>query len=217
MRNLRALNLANEVITVADSALFDIPAATAFSVLVWFKLSGSVPTTTLLSKVEGGTVGFDIGVNSSDKLASVLYDDEQNEGTPVSTASVLADVWNLGVLTVNETGAASVYLNGVVSVTSVTGVAAGINNAADILITDSAFSGQLGEVQIVIGHALTSAQVLDLYNRGTKGFKASYGVGDVRLWLRWINNIFKDNSGYENVVTGSDVDRTDRVRISKYR
>lgn len=216
MRNLRALNLANEQITVADSALFDLPAITAMSVLVWFKLSGSVPTTTILNKTEGGLVGFNIAVNASDKLVSVLYDDEQNEGTPVSVASVAADVWNLAVLTINGGGDAYVYLNGVAS-TVVEGIAAGINNAANIVIADSAFSGQLGEVQIVMGHALTAAQVLDLYNRGTKGFKASYGAGDVRLWLRWINNIFKDNSGYDNVVTGSNVDRTDRVRISKYR
>ena len=218
MKNLRALNLANEQITVADTDLLDIPADTAFSVLIWFKLNGSVPTLDLIKKMDGNNIGYSLGINSSDKLSASVTDTDETGNQNVSVASVAVNTWYLGILSFDADGALRTFLNGVAPLAdTATGATAGLETAEDLLITDSSFDGQIGEVQLIVGHALSATEALDLYNRGTsKGLKGNYGVGDVRLWLRWKNRVLKDNSGYENILTGA-VDSTDRIRVKDYR
>lgn len=217
MRNLRALNIANEQITVKDSELLEPQAGEAFSLLIWFKLSGSVPTTTLIAKLD--TYGYQLATSASDKLVGTVTDVNEDGSSITGGTTLAVDTWYLGILTMGTGGELNLYLNGVSDATQVlSGADAGLGDAIDLLITDANFSGQIGEIQLVIGAELSEAEALDLYNRGTsKGLKPSYNRGDVRLWLRWKNNIFKDNSGYENEISGTDVDRTDRARIKAYR
>lgn len=218
MRNVRSATLASaEQFIVPDTAMLEPATAQPFSIALWLKCNGSVPTATVLSKYN--LQGYKIAIDVNDQLVFTIEDSDGIAGSITGNTSLLPDVWYLIVATRDAVGNVNLYLNGVPDETeTVTNNEKTLADAVNLLLGGTNFVGELGEVQIILGAELTEAQALDLYKRGTsKGLKPSYPSGDVRFWARWKNRVFKDNSGYGNEMSGSGLDRSDRNRIAGYR
>jgi hypothetical protein len=234
-------NISGTTIAGGDALIFALGGAGTFriddvsitqafnsTILVWFKTTATNIMTIFDLGDNTTTKYIRLAINdpSTGKLSGVLYDGV-NQPLATSTLATYNDgSSHLATLTVDRTGNIILYIDGIVQATAVNtaGHIVPINLilSVGIVATVQHFNGQIGELQIVRGYAMTAAQIADIYAKGIpKSYDQTQFPGaTVVAHYKWRGvsdaDFLKDETGYNNL-TGTNVTQVLDQVIGSYQ
>lgn len=198
-----------------------------FTVLAWVKRSIAVDDAERIIHRRNATTGtgFFLRVETSPlKYSFYLQSAVQTAEAYSQNAPNVVGLWVLLAATVNRMGSLILFTNGVA------GTPIGISNIGNL--RDSAslnigtgdgtfWTGQIGELQIIRGYAMTAAQVLDIYQQGIRKSydQKQYPGATVVAHYRWRGTsdteFLKDETGWNNL-TGTGITQPNNQIIADY-
>lgn len=197
-----------------------------FTILHWFK-STNTAAQRITRAVSASTGSYYTELSSSQTLLHQISDGTTTVN--ISSANGQNDgTWRLGAVAVARTGNGQWYVNGAASGSAAAVTAIGIIKTLTNLhigwnTAAAYFNGQIGELQIIRGYAMTAAQILQIYQSTgiLKAYDATTFPGaTVVAHYRWRGtsdtDFLKDETGYNNL-TGTNVTQVLDQAIGTYR
>jgi len=163
----RTFDDVDDNITVPDSALFNIPANTGFTVACWAKSSASATSRRCYS--QQGVGGYIVLGTTGTGTGRFQISDGTTDGTAVGGSSILDGVWH-HLCGVRETdGTTRMFVDGVEVGSDATGPTGSIAIASDVQFSDTVrperWPGEIAEVMYWNNTRLSDAKILALARR----------------------------------------------------
>ena len=190
------LNGSSQYWTKATASGMDFGTATDFTIIAWARHSTTAfgGTQRLAGKSASPSARFMLLGGASGNVMSALVSDGTNSALLHGTTSVNDNRWHRYVMTADRDGFLRLYVDGVEEGTALSLASVGsvtTSSAFEVggIGASSFWNGQIGEVQVISGYALTASEVKNL-----TGAKVSYGGGTVVAWYQWNGGLDKSSS-----------------------
>lgn len=185
-----------DYITVPNDSSLDFGTNTDFTLSMWIKRSSTIGTLQMLM-INGDTNGafwWRFETNNTIRFfldyGPSIFDDVQ------TTATITDSNWHHLVAVADRDTQLSMYIDGQLSASNPVSLSGSISTTLDLIIgsTSGTFNGKIDETSI-FNYALSSAQILEIYNNGKpKDLSTFSGTAPVSWWRLGENAYFDNNS-----------------------